>query len=104
MNHRRINVIFLSALLAAGSAYGHDAPSGWTYPLICCSSRDCHEVPETAIKEGVGGYELVTTGEIIPYGDKRIKDSPDGRFHACQQAGDFDKGRVLCLFIPSRGA
>jgi hypothetical protein len=96
--------LLLSVLLAAGSAYSHDAPSGWAYPWSCCSNQDCHEVPEAAIKEGLTGYELVTTGEIIPYGDKRIKDSPDGHFHACQQSGDFDKGHVLCLFVPSRGA
>lgn len=97
-------IVAVAAIACTGLASAHDAPAGWTYPWSCCSNQDCHEVPEDAIKEGPGGYELVTTGEVVPYGDKRVKDSPDGRFHACQQAGDFDKGRILCLFIPPRGA
>lgn len=86
----------------------HDAlptsaqPLGWKYPYSCCSDRDCKQA-QGDVKETANGYRIVATGEIVPYGDRRIKDSPDGMFHVCQQAGDFDKGRILCLFIPPRG-
>lgn len=91
-----------------GATWGHDAiptaaqPLGWKYPYSCCSDRDCKQA-QGDVKETANGYRIVATGEIVPYGDRRIKDSPDGMFHVCQQAGDFDKGRILCLFIPPRG-
>lgn len=80
----------------------HEAPMGWSYPLYCCSNRDCHQVRDADVKETSAGYVLVATGETVPYRDRRVKDSPDGMFHVCQQAGDFDKGRILCIFVPPR--
>lgn len=107
MNHwKPAIVVVLAALVAAmliAKSRAHDAPSGWAYSLACCSNRDCHEIEQGGIKERPEGYTLVVTGEIVPYGDKRIKDSPDGLFHACQQGGDFDSGRIICLYVPPRG-
>ena len=96
-------VVFLLLLAANIAARAHDAPAGWAYPLACCSNRDCHEVPAGGVKEGGAGYTLASSGETVPYGDRRIKDSPDGLFHACQQGGDVDAGRIICLFVPPRG-
>lgn len=31
-----------SALIAA-RANAHEAPSGWSYPALCCSNRDCRQ-------------------------------------------------------------
>lgn len=87
----------------AGEARPHDAPSGWTYPLLCCSNRDCRQAGDGEVRETAEGYLLVTTGEVVPYLNHRVKPSPDGLFHVCQQAGNFDSGRVLCLFVPPRG-
>lgn len=80
----------------------HQAPTGWSYPANCCSQRDCRQARDREVREDPNGYVLATTGEVVPYGDRRIKESPDGLFHVCQQAGDFDKGRILCLFAPPR--
>jgi len=97
--------------ITAGSmrACAHEAtntagqPLGWSYPLSCCSLTDCRPAASNEVRETANGYRLVTTGEVVPYTDRRVKDSPSGDFHVCQQGGDFDKGRVLCLFRPARG-
>lgn len=99
-------VVFLTALVAiiiwsAQPARAHDAPSGWTYPFACCSSMDCREVPAKAISERPEGYTIKATGEVVGYGDTRLKDSPDGAFHWCSVAG-ADDSRTICLFVPPR--
>lgn len=89
------------------AAHPHDAiptaakPRGWSYPFSCCSGYDCREVSETSISERPEGYVIKGTGEVVAYGDKRIKDSPDGVFHWCSVAGAND-GRTICLFVPPR--
>ena len=95
--------------LWATEARAHEAaatvamPLGWSYPFSCCSNQDCKQATDAEVREVVKGYLVTASGEIVPYGDKRIKDSPDGLFHTCQVAGDFKEGRVLCLFVPPRG-
>lgn len=89
-------------------AYPHDAPAsagqplGWTYPFSCCSGIDCRPVAIADVEEGPDGYVIRATGEVVPYGDTRVKDSPDGDFHWCSVAGAGD-GRTICLFVPPRG-
>ena len=96
------------ALLAASYAQAHDAlptaaqPRGWSYPFACCSGYDCREVADKAIGEQSEGYVIVRTGEMIPYSDSRIRNSPDGEFHWCSVAGAND-GHTICLFVPPRG-
>lgn len=100
--------IAFGLLLWIGQARAHEAlptaaqPEGWTYPLSCCSTQDCRQAKAGEVKENDSGFRVVSTGEIVGYTDKRVKNSPDGLFHVCQQGGDFDKGRVLCLFAPPR--
>jgi hypothetical protein len=104
-----IGVWLLTSALLASGAYAHQAlptaaqPQGWSYPMSCCSLMDCRRANEGEVRETAGGYLLTTTGEVVPYMDKRVKDSPDGLFHTCQVGGDFETGRVLCLFRPPRG-
>lgn len=99
----------LASLLLASGAYAHEAPKtvkqplGWLYPYACCSTIDCRPAKEGEVRETPSGYVMSSTGETVPYTDKRVKDSPDGLFHTCQQGGNFDTGRVLCLFRPPRG-
>lgn len=92
-----------AVIVGATEAYPHDAPLGWSYPPLCCSSRDCRQAGSGEVRETPDGYLLVTTGEVVPYLNYRVKPSPDGLFHVCQQAGNFDSGRILCLFAPPRG-
>lgn len=99
----------LTSVLLASGAYAHEAPKsvsqplGWLYPYACCSTIDCRPATEGEVRETPNGYLMSATGEVVPYTDKRVKDSPDGLFHTCQQGGNFDTGRVLCLFRPPRG-
>lgn len=83
-------------------------PLGWQYPYTCCSGFDCREVNGDAskvkIKETAEGYVILVAGKVhetIPYGDKKIKESPDGAFHWCSTGGK-DDGKTICLFVPPR--
>lgn len=98
----------LALILLAVPASAHDAkptagqPNGWKYPFSCCSGSDCREVSPKAIGERSEGYVIKGTGEVVAYGDSRLKDSPDGEFRWCSVAGANDS-RTICLFVPPRG-
>lgn len=99
-------LVFL--FLRTGEAGAHEAPMsvkqplGWSYPFSCCSLTDCRPVPDSAIAETPEGYVIRRTGEVIPYNDTRVKDSPDGSLHWCSVAG-ADDSRTICLFRAPRG-
>lgn len=86
----------------AEEAYPHDAPSGWSYEMRCCSLADCRQVPANSIAETPQGYVIRRTGEVIPYSDARIRDSKDEHFHWCSVGGS-DTGKTLCLYRAPRG-
>jgi hypothetical protein len=65
--------------------------------------RDCKELPKDEIKATPVGWRVESTGEVIPYGDKRIKQSKDERFHRCARGGDFSLPTSLCLYVPDMG-
>lgn len=95
--------ILAACLLFTVPAFAHEAPTGWQYGWECCSNRDCWQENAGAIEELVNGYRVVLTGEVIAYGDKRIKMSKDEFFHRCTRAGDPADDRSLCLYVPNRG-
>jgi hypothetical protein len=84
-------------------AAAHDAPTGWSYPWSCCSNQDCRAVSHEAIEEGPDGYVVTVTGELVPYRDRRVKESPDGEFPWCAHKAGLDEGHTICLFVPPRG-
>ncbi len=101
------------ALLAfAGPAMAHQAPSGWEYPLECCSQRDCAKVDASAVKERRGGWHVtVAPGShpMVPADGPPVlafiaiadaRPSPDGDWHICLHPSDK---RVLCFFAPPGG-
>lgn len=87
----------------------HDAvptvakPQGWAYPFACCANFDCKSVQSSEVIEGARGYEIRSTGELIPMSDKRVKISPDGETHICAHQAGLDAGKVICLFVPDKG-
>lgn len=109
-----------------GIATAHQAqptaakPYGWDYPLYCCSGKDCAMLTGKMVIEGPNGYVMhLNPGDHpmvikpmtvnVPYGDSRIKDSPDGEFHLClsqtHESPDGSAifgGNVLCFFVPPR--
>jgi hypothetical protein len=95
-----VTLLFAPAFTLTAAA--HEAPTGWNYPWACCSNQDCQEVGDTAISERPEGYVVAQTGEIIPYRDKRVKDSPDGEYHWCAHKAGLDAGHTICLFVPPR--
>lgn len=102
-------IAFLFFIVIGGLAHAHDArptaalPQGWSYPFACCANFDCRQATAGEISERPDGYHT-PTGEVVPYGDKRIKDSPDGEFHWCAHQAGLDAGKTICLFAPGRGS
>jgi hypothetical protein len=98
----------LVLIASHGKVWPHDAlptaakPQGWSYPFACCANYDCEAVPESSVIEGARGYEIRSTGELIPMSDKRVKISPDGEFHWCAHRAGLDAGKTICLFVPTR--
>lgn len=84
-------------LLSAGFS-GRAWPHEW-FDRACCSDRDCKPIDETSIQETPAGYLVKQSGETIPYADKRIKFSPDGRFYRCAAV----PSHTICLYTPPRG-
>jgi len=102
---RLLSLLLPLALLGHfGPASAHDAPTGWKYPWACCSNIDCQKVQSSAVLEAPQGYFIQSTGEVVGYGDKRIKDSPDGEYHWCAHQAGIDAGHTICLFVPSKGS
>ncbi|MBZ7926445.1 hypothetical protein LAC79_32240 [Ensifer adhaerens] len=91
----------LAFCLCSSAVAAHDAPSGWSYPAACCSNLDCREVSATEIDERNRGFIVRATGELIPYSDRRLRRSPDGKYHRCSVNGSAH-GRTICLFVPPR--
>lgn len=89
-------------IAAAGVARAHDAPTGWSYGIECCSLKDCSEVPADWIVEDAAGVHIVPTGEVIAYSDARLKQSKDEAFHWCRPPG-VSNPKTICLYRPDRG-
>ena len=88
---------------AVSPVWGHEAPEGfWAYERWCCDNRDCR--PEhgnvTAIDTG---WLVEATGEVIKYGDSRIRMSQDGDFHRCVIREKTDDRGSLAA-IPPQGS
>ncbi|MBB3411243.1 hypothetical protein FHT87_005196 [Rhizobium sp. BK316] len=102
--------VLLTALLVAGSAYGHTAPSGMEYSAYCCNgdgmSGDCQPIPSRSVKAVSGGYQislnpgdhrLVTRQHVffIPY--DKVREATDGGYHACLYP---DEDTLRCFYAP----
>jgi hypothetical protein len=90
-------------LLYPWPADSHEAPTGWKYPWACCSNMDCRATKAGEVTERPEGYRIESTGEIVAYQDKRVKDSPDGMTHWCAHQAGIDAGQTICLFVPPKG-
>lgn len=86
-------------LISLSPGRAHEAPSGWSYPLECCSNHDCYEIAASEISVVAEGYVIKSAREpqVIPF--NRARPSPDGRWHRCSVGGD-PSAWTLCLFVP----
>lgn len=91
-------------------ARAHEALTGWSYPTNCCSGVDCEKIPNRAVRELADGYHvnlkvgdhhfaIKPTTFLIPYGDPKLKRSPDGDFHLCMG----QTMNLICFFAPPPG-
>lgn len=70
------------------------------YDALCCNDKDCEPVPDSAVTETKSGYSIkynsIHGNEVRGFIKKDLaKQSPDGRFHACQMPSG-----VRCLYVP----
>lgn len=86
MNARTICLGAVLLMVLGTAANAHNAPSGWIYPLDCCSNTDCEPIP--APEETSEGWHIRFTSQrfgpidaFVPHG--RERPSGDGSFHAC---------------------
>lgn len=77
------------------------------YPWQCCSNRDCMEITKDDVIEGANGITIRATGELVPWGDKRIKftppDDPNNGYHWCRKMAGPEKDKTICVYLPERG-
>ena len=105
----------LFSLLLTSPCLAHDAPSGWTYPVHCCSQTDCHQIDESALEEYPNYWVIRATKELFlkPEIDNSKAGipsnaevsgvatySPDGLFHRCSGHNGAEDGVTYCLFVP----
>jgi hypothetical protein len=100
--------VLLAVYALAGPAGRHIDDSRvikahWLYEPQCCSDRDCRPLPNGAVRLVREGWLIVATGLVIPFNDRKIHASPDGRFHGCWAGGDA-RGFLLCLYVPGFGS
>lgn len=103
----------LIALLLAGPAFAHTAPSGVRYLPECCNQQDCAPVSDVHVEELGGGHVRMTFAPgshpmwgrdktqvlIVDYGPQHRRDPLDGEWHGC-----FSPSQApLCYHPPLRG-
>jgi hypothetical protein len=102
-------VIFPIIAALYSPAEAHEAPTGWTYPLYCCSNRDCVMLKSERVTEGPDGFRVTLlpgdhdfvkqqTSFLVEY--KSAKPSPDGAYHICISP----ELKMLCFFAGTRGS
>ncbi len=103
-----------AAVILAVWASGAQAHSWYTGLLnekgeACCHDQDCGALPDGAVQEVPGGYQVDYEGPLGRRGptvihafvpDARAKPAreDDGYYHVC-----FWGGQVRCFFYPNRG-
>lgn len=80
------------AVMTVPRAHAHS----W-YPIECCSGDDCAEIAASRVRVTARGY-VIDGKHVVPYGE--VRQSPDGRFHACFPTADW----LRCFFAPPPGA
>jgi hypothetical protein len=88
--------ILAIALLLATPALGHNAPSGWSYPISCCSTHDCRPVACDALEEIEDGkVRDIEHGQV--YERTMVQSSGDHHCHVCTRGG-APTGAPICAF------
>ena len=97
----RLWLLAIGILAIAQSARAHE----W-YPLECCHAMDCAEVETSArthpVDSAAPSNLIVTTrhGTAIVPQNFPLRESKDGRMHACMRPGEGGTMRLICIFVP----
>ena len=108
----RFATVIPALAIASSEALAHDWYTGTNDPVTgfrCCAATDCAPIPDIDVKETLGGYTYLPTGEFIPH--FRVQHSHDWQFHRCiyqsdflnLDHGSFRKGDTRCFFAPRPG-
>lgn len=92
-----IAAIWLAFLLPSGAG-AHE----W-YSNDCCNDRDCSPIDADLVVPMVDGWHVLSTGEVVPFGDRRVRMTPaeaDTPYHRCVRAD----GTTRCLYVPDFGS
>lgn len=100
-----MRALALAVLLLASPAAGHEF-----YSKDCCDDKDCRPAADGEVRETADGYVIQSMKTTVPFNDKRIRYSPDGRFHVCpfSAMGEISGSAVTsrldtrCLYVPAR--
>lgn len=92
--------LWAMSIAASRAARAHKAPSGWTYPIECCSGMDCAPVTH-AIRSAEGILQVTTQhGTAIVSPQLQPRESKDGQMHACIVKNWQGETYVRCIFLP----
>lgn len=89
-------ILALVAMLFSGiaPARGHEAITGWQYPIQCCGEGDCDHA-RSAVRNPDGSLTVTTRHGTATFPkDFKHERSPDGLIHAC-----FTSARLYCLYL-----
>jgi len=89
--------VFALFLYAGSIAFPHTMASGFHYEEACCSDDDCKELHDGEVHVVKDGY--VWRGDLFKVTDKRLRTSPDGKFHGCMY-WEMDEEYRPCLYVP----
>lgn len=95
-------IVALAAALFAFDAHAHDDAEWINHGMYrsptdgshCCGPNDCFVVPAVQMSAWAGGWNVKTTGELIPYSE--TQSSEDGQFWRCKR----HDGSRRCFFAP----
>lgn len=94
-------MIALTAMLTATPAMSHEWYSGKHDPVtnrLCCNSHDCHQIVTDVTPMTDGGFLYPLHGIYIP--PDRVQQSPDGQYHICENATEWEGWEWRCFFAP----
>lgn len=104
------HLALIAALAAlAMPAMAHESPTGWKYPALCCSNRDCRDVADEMVSVTPSGLVMTLPAgyhNMVPEGGRflidqsKIQPSPDGLWHVCIAPSTQ---KILCVFGPPFG-
>lgn len=98
---------FLALFVLLALASAHEAPSGWMYPVECCSHSDCDVVIKHGEYDGLATMTTAKHGEIAVPVQKLTngtRPSQDQDWHICawpvKKLDASAKRTIFCIFAP----